>query len=65
MEGPTGTGPAALLWTLPAIATVTYALMSLVRFLPGRSMNYPVKVTDENREAVYATVYYTLKMRAA
>jgi hypothetical protein len=49
-----GTGPAALLWALPVIATAAYALMSLTRLIPSRSMNYPVTVTDQNREAVYA-----------
>jgi uncharacterized membrane protein len=47
-------GSPATLWALPAIATVLYAILSLAQRAPSRFMNYPVKITDRNRDAVYA-----------
>jgi uncharacterized membrane protein len=49
-----GFGPAASLSELPVIATALYAIMSSAQFMPARWMNYPVKVTDRNRAAVFA-----------
>jgi uncharacterized membrane protein len=49
-----GTGSPLALWALPVVVTVLYAGLSAAGFLPRRWMNYPVKITDRNREAVYA-----------
>jgi hypothetical protein len=49
-----GTGPKIALWSLPVVVSVLYAGLSAGRFMPQRWMGYPVKVTDRNRDAVYA-----------
>lgn len=41
-------GPPSSLWLLPVVATVIYALITLVSFFPA-AFNYPVHVTPENR----------------
>jgi uncharacterized membrane protein len=48
------TGPASSLWLLPAAITAMYVFLSALQVVPARFMNYPVKITDRNREAVYA-----------
>lgn len=48
------TGPAESLWMLPVIVTAFYLLLSGAQFMPSRWMNYPVRITEKNREAVYA-----------
>lgn len=35
---------------LPALAVVLYAALTLVQRLPGRWYNYPLTITEENRE---------------
>ena len=49
-----GTGPKAALWALPVVVTVLYAGLTGAGFMPRTWMNYPVKITDRNRDAVYA-----------
>jgi uncharacterized membrane protein len=49
-----GTGTPATLWLLPAVATFIYLILSFAQRLPARYINMPVKVTDRNRDAVYA-----------
>ena len=48
------TGPSTTLWMLPVLVCVLYLLIGLAGRLPQRWLNYPVKVTDRNRDAVYA-----------
>jgi hypothetical protein len=31
-----------------------YGFLSAAQFVPARFMNFPIKITDRNREAVYA-----------
>lgn len=47
-------GPTSFLWFLPAMIGGMYLFLSAMQFLPARLMNYPVKITDRNREGVYA-----------
>ncbi len=47
-------GSPALLWLMPLMATVAYAIAISTQFMPARWRNYPVKITDQNREAVFA-----------
>jgi uncharacterized membrane protein len=51
---PDGYGRASSLWFLPAFATGMYLLLTAVRFVPNRLRNYPVAITERNRERVYA-----------
>jgi hypothetical protein len=48
------TGPAIALYALPVVVTVLYAGLTGAGFMPRTWMNYPVQVTDRNREALYA-----------
>jgi hypothetical protein len=48
------TGPASSLWLLPIVITGLYLLLSAAQLIPARLMNYPVTITDRNREGVYA-----------
>ncbi len=47
-------GPATSLWLLPSVITATFVLLSAVQLMPPRYMNLPVKITEHNREGVYA-----------
>jgi hypothetical protein len=47
-------GSPASLWMLPIIVTAFYLVLTGAQFMPSRWMNYPVKITEKNREAVYA-----------
>ena len=47
-------GPAGSLWMLPILSTVLYLGLTATRFMPDRWLNYPVKITDGNRDGVYA-----------
>jgi hypothetical protein len=49
-----GSGPSVALWALPAMVCVLYVLFGITNFVPRRWMSYPVKITDRNRDAVYA-----------
>jgi uncharacterized membrane protein len=51
---PDAMGTKALLYALPLLCTLAYALMSVTQRLPLERMNFPVKITDRNRNAVYA-----------
>jgi uncharacterized membrane protein len=51
---PDGYGTASSLWFFPAFVTGMYLLLTAVRFLPSRLWNYPVAITERNREGVYA-----------
>ncbi len=48
------TGPTATLWWLPVIVSVSYLIVGATQLVPARLLNYPVKVTDRNRDGVYA-----------
>jgi len=48
------TGPASSVWVMPALMTGMYVFLSAMHFIPARLMNYPVRVTDRNRDKVYA-----------
>ncbi len=48
------TGPASSLWTLPVVITGMYLFLNAIQLIPSRRMNYPVAITDRNREGVYA-----------
>jgi uncharacterized membrane protein len=48
------TGPGIALYALPVVVTVLYAGLSAAGFMPQRWTSYPVKITERNREAVYA-----------
>lgn len=50
---PNGWGTPAMLWLMPAIATVVLGLMSLVARFP-QSFNYPVRVTPATRPRLQA-----------
>jgi len=47
-------GPASSLWLLPVVITGLFVLLSATQLIPARLMNYPVAITDRNREGVYA-----------
>lgn len=51
---PNGWGRSAMLWALPAVASVLYGLMTLVARFPS-SFNFPVRVTRENRGILEST----------
>jgi hypothetical protein len=42
------------LWVLPIMVTVVYLIVTSTQFIPPRWISYPVRVTDQNREGVYA-----------
>jgi len=48
------TGPASSLWILPIAISALYVFLSALQLVPNRLMNYPVKITDRNRNGVYA-----------
>jgi uncharacterized membrane protein len=48
------TGAVSSLWSLPAVITGMYLFLSTIQLIPTRLMNYPVTITDRNREGVYA-----------
>jgi uncharacterized membrane protein len=47
-------GPASSLWLLPVAITAIYVFLNAIALIPTRLMNYPVTITDRNREGVYA-----------
>lgn len=47
-----GWGERSVVWWILAIEVSSFVLVSLLSFFP-QVHNYPVKVTDENREALY------------
>jgi hypothetical protein len=49
-----GMGPAASLWALPALTTALFLGLIAARRIPPHLRSYAVKVTDANRERVYA-----------
>lgn len=51
---PNQLAPAWTLWGLPAFATVVYFALRVAQRVPSRWRSYPVRITDRNREAVYA-----------
>jgi hypothetical protein len=51
---PDGAGPKASLWALPVLCTVLYGIIIGTQRLPMTALNFPVKITDRNREPVYA-----------
>ena len=46
-------GPKAIVWFGPLFAGLMYLFMSAIQKLPPRFSNYPVAVTDQNRERLY------------
>ncbi len=43
-------GNKATLFILPSVSIFVYLLLTGISFLPSNMMNYPVKITDENKE---------------
>ena len=51
---PNAWGGKSAILLLPVISLIAYGGLTLVRFLPDSSYNYPVPVTEENRERLGA-----------
>ncbi|HEY4441848.1 MAG TPA: DUF1648 domain-containing protein [Candidatus Elarobacter sp.] len=57
-----GMGPKSTLWILPAMSLAIYVILTAVALVPPRYYNYPVRVTDANRERLYALAQQMLAM---
>ena len=51
---PNAWGGRGAILVLPILSLILFASLTLVRFLPDRFYNYPVSVTEENRERLGA-----------